>query len=129
MNDDELDRLVATQGLDALLRELVEIFNLEGVELVRLSGLHRHAVGLGARITPEQLERTVAKFRAAGLIAWRYALHCPHCGELSWQVVPREDLRAAKLCDTCGQLYIPEPGRTLTDVDPALAARSGWPAC
>lgn len=120
MNNDELARTVGMQSLDRFLREVVEIFNLEGVELVRLSGLHRHARAMGADVDPETVARIVDKFRAAGVIRWRYALRCPHCGELSWQVVPRDGLRQPKLCDTCGALYVPEPGSTLTDVDPAL---------
>ena len=114
-------------GLDKLLGEIVEIFNLDGVELVRLSGLKRHAANMNVQVDDDVLRSTITKLRAAGIIHWRYALTCPHCGELSWQVVPRPELRTIKQCDTCATLYVPEPGVTLTQIDPVLRLKHGWP--
>lgn len=116
-------------ALDSFLGELVSIFTLDGVEYVRLSGLHKHMNKMGVELDPDMLVRTVNKFRAAGVIAWRYALICPHCGERFWQVTPREKLQQIKQCDNCQQLFVPEPGVSLVDVDHALRLKNNWPVC
>ncbi len=116
-------------ALDKFLNELIEIFTLEGVEYVRLTGLHKHMANMGVQMDKDMLIRTVGKFRAAGAIAWQYALVCPHCGERFWQVTPRDTLQQIKQCDNCQQLFIPEPGTTLVDVDPVLRLKNNWPVC
>jgi formylmethanofuran dehydrogenase subunit E len=52
------------------------------------------------------------KLHDNGLINWQYIMKCPHCGEISYQLVER-DINTPKLCDTCQIIYKLTDGSTL----------------
>ena len=98
----------STMNLDSMMRDIIDIFNLEGVELVRLSGLHKRALRISNyhALDREVLNRIIYKLKRQGLIKYQYILQCPYCNEISYQITDR-DVSSAKICDTCKSIYIP----------------------
>jgi len=96
--------------IDSMMHDIVDIFNLEGVELVRLSGLfmRERQISNDNNLTPEMLDKIVHKLKKAGIIHYEYILYCPHCYEITYQVKKQDNPYKAKRCDTCGQIYIPQ---------------------
>jgi len=96
--------------LDSMMHDIVDIFNLEGVELVRLSGLfmRERQISNDENLTPEMLDKIIHKLQKAGIIHYEYILYCPHCYEVTYQVKKQDNPYKAKRCDTCGQIYIPQ---------------------
>ena len=92
--------------MDKMLTDIVEIFSLEGVELVRLSGITSRAKRISGLndLTESAVDNIIHKMRDVGVITWEYIMKCPHCGEISYQVTER-DMTIPKLCDTCGTIY------------------------
>ena len=101
---------VQTIDLDSMMRDIISIFNLEGVELVRLSGLflRERQIANYNDLTPVQLDKIVRKLNKAGVIHYRYILYCPQCNDVTYQIAERKNPFEAKVCDTCGHIYIPQ---------------------
>lgn len=104
----EITANVHYAGVDAMMHDIIDIFNLDGVDLVRLSGLHRREVCVSGddRLSPDVVNAIVNKLRAAKVIKFRYTMHCPTCGEVTYQIAER-GASEVKLCDTCQTLYTP----------------------
>jgi len=102
-------------GMDAMIEDIITIFTkVEGVELVRLSGLllrERNICG-DQNLPPETLHNILEKLKGAGLINYKYIMSCPHCQEISYQIV-EQDVSKPKLCDTCKAIYNLIDGTTL----------------
>jgi hypothetical protein len=100
----------ATTDLDSMMKDIVDIFNLEGVKLVRLSGLflREREISNYKDLTPDELDKIVHKLKKANVINYQYITYCPHCNEVSYQVEKQENPFKAKRCDTCGQIFIPQ---------------------
>lgn len=93
--------------MEAMLSDIVDIFkNIDGVELVRLSGLTKRAKRITgiSDINESIIDNILHKMRDAGVITWEYTMKCPHCGEISYQITER-DVNKPKLCDSCGTIY------------------------
>ena len=93
--------------MNKLIAEIIDIFvNVEGVELVRLSGLTRHLKNLTGfmDLPTDAVNNIVHKLKAANLINWQYIMKCPFCGEVIYQIKER-DKRLPKLCDSCKSMF------------------------
>jgi hypothetical protein len=91
--------------LDSMLAEIVDIFHLDGVELVRLNGLARHLQNTtGNVIDMQTLANVIQKLYMAHVIDYQYVMGCPHCGEVIYQIIER-DVTLPKLCDTCKTMF------------------------
>lgn len=88
---------------DQILECVVEIFNMEGVELVRLNGLTNYINNHIANISIQDVKIIIKKLNGAGIINYEYELLCPHCKEVSYIIKPINGL--SKICDTCTNIY------------------------
>ena len=106
-----------TMDLDSMMKDIIDIFNLEGVELVRLSGLLKRELRISnCHVLDETImKRAIQKMRQEGIIDYRYVMKCPHCQEVSYQITERNPTDL-KVCDTCGQMYVPTKGISLFDL-------------
>ena len=101
--------------MDRMIEDIIEIFTkVEGVELVRLSGLTQRAARVGNKpgISPEIIDNIVHKLKGASVINYQYLTYCPHCFEVSYQITEK-DPRKPKLCDTCKTMYNLIDGETI----------------
>jgi hypothetical protein len=102
--------------MDAIIEDVIDIFKLDGVELVRLSGMTQRARNIsGLHDIPHQaIDGIIRKLNAAGIIKFHYITKCPHCGEISYQVkYDGVSPIGPKLCDTCSTMFQPVNGSTL----------------
>ncbi len=108
----------STMDLDSMMKDIIDIFNLEGVELVRLSGLHKRALRISncQSLDRDMLDRIIHKLKRQGIIHYDYILKCPRCNELTYQIAKRESPTKIKLCDTCKSLYIPTKNISLFEL-------------
>lgn len=103
-------------SMDAMLDDIVEIFTkVEGVELVRLSGMTNRARRISGKfdLPSQSLDNIIRKLYNAQIINFAYITKCPHCGETSYQIKGEVEKIKAKLCDTCQTLFLPCEGSTL----------------
>lgn len=107
----------STIDFDTMMKDIIDIFNTEGVELVRLSGLFLRERNISnyKDLQPEELDKIVKKLKNNKIIKYDYILYCPHCKDVTYQIKKRESLYTAKVCDTCNQIYIPEKDISLFD--------------
>ena len=96
-------------GMDAMISDIVDIFvNVEGVNLVRLSGMTNRARKISGRIDmpKETVNSVINKLKNSGIIKYSCTTICPHCGETSY-IIKSEDgfLLKPKICDTCSTFY------------------------
>lgn len=101
-----MDKIFETKrqlDLDKTLNEIVDIFSLDGVELVRVSGLCRMF-----QLPPATIETILKRLSDSLIVKYDYKIICPHCGEISYVVKPRSELIDGKLCDTCDNKYLPK---------------------
>ena len=99
--------MIHDEKMDEVINMIIEVFTkIEGVELVRLSGLTRYVQKTTGfySLKPENIDIILRKMRKAKVIDWRYVMRCPHCGEISYQITERNETEP-KLCDTCQTLY------------------------
>lgn len=99
--------LMRDPKLDEMIKDIIDIFtNVEGVELVRLTGLTRRCRSISGYndLGPDVVDNIVRKLKANAIINYQYIMYCPHCRELTYQVKDR-DYRTPKLCDTCKIIY------------------------
>lgn len=108
-----------TMDLDSMMKDIIDIFNLDGVELVRLSGLLKREISISnyQSLDKDMLDRIIHKLKAQKIINYLYILKCPYCGEISYQIKERKRLNEAKICDTCNSVYIPSIGDSLFEVE------------
>lgn len=101
--------------MDMMIQDIIDIFTkVEGVQLVRLSGLlqrERKICG-DSNLPPDALHNILEKLKGNGIINYKYIMTCPHCQEISYQIV-EQDISKPKLCDTCKALYNLIDGTTL----------------
>lgn len=93
--------------MEEMLADIIDIFTkVEGVELVRLSGLTARAKRITGfnDLSESAIDNILHKIRDNGIITWEYEMKCPHCGEISYQITER-DANKPKLCDSCGTIY------------------------
>lgn len=97
--------MINDNKMDSMIEDIIDIFKLEGVELIRLSGLVKRSSAIAElNISPETLNNIIVKLKSNGIINFNYITICPHCGERSYQIKNIETTR--KICDTCGTYYI-----------------------
>ncbi|MNM41330.1 hypothetical protein D3C81_521460 [compost metagenome] len=99
--------------MDRLIEEMIDIFKLEGVKLVRLSGLTRKAQSMTGKkdLNANAIHSIVLKLHDANVVNYNCILNCPHCGETSYCI---EDFNnQIKLCDTCNTIYHLSEGITM----------------
>ena len=108
----------ATAGLDAMMKDIIDIFHLEGVELVRLSGLLKREINISGSqvIDADMLDKIIHKMKLQGIINYDYILKCPFCKETTYQITKRESPTKAKICDTCQSIYIPTKDVSLLEL-------------
>lgn len=103
--------------MDTLIEDIIDIFTkLEGVELVRLSGMTLRARSItgNRQLTADVIDSIIRKLKANGIIRYHYIMNCPHCGEISYQVKLIENFKTKpKLCDSCSSFYTLLEGSTL----------------
>lgn len=103
--------------MDTLIEDIIDIFTkLEGVELVRLSGMTIRARNLTGKhdIPPQTIDSIIRKLNSHNVINYHYITKCPHCGEISYQVkLPEDNNRTLKMCDSCRSFYSLSEGTTL----------------
>lgn len=91
--------------LDKMLNEIIEIFHMEGVELVRLNGLAKFLLKTTGNLIDKQiLANVIQKMFFEHIIDYQYVMGCPHCGEVIYQIKER-DITLPKLCDTCNTMF------------------------
>lgn len=96
---------------DKVIETIIEIFNLEGVELIRLNGLTRYINNHISSISTEDVDIIIKKLNQANIIDYNYELYCPHCGERSFIIVDKDGMN--KICDTCNGIYTIELNKTM----------------
>jgi multimeric flavodoxin WrbA len=104
-------------NMERMINDIIEIFTkIEGVELVRLSGMTNHCRQLTGfySLKEQDIDTILHKLKNAGIINWKFITRCPHCGEISYQIkdIPKTSV---KLCDTCNTLYSLTPGDSLLE--------------
>jgi sugar/nucleoside kinase (ribokinase family) len=99
---------------EQMINDIIDIFHLEGVELVRLSGLLKREQQILSDLNSEILNNIIVKLKANGVINYRFTTHCPHCREISYQIA-EVDLTKIKICDTCNTFYNLISGTTLEE--------------
>lgn len=85
-------------SLDFILQDIVEIFNLPEVELVRLSGLLARQQRIDSNIPAEWLHIAIRKLKKEKAIYYSVNCFCPHCKEIFYIKTPV----VKHTCDTCG---------------------------
>lgn len=96
--------MIKDNKMDNMIEDIIEIFKLDGVELVRLSGLVRRASNIAElNISPETLDNIIVKLKNNAIINFEYVTICPNCGEKSYQIKPIST--NGKICDTCGVYF------------------------
>lgn len=103
--------------METMINDIIEIFTkIEGVELVRLSGMTKHCHQLTGfySLKEQDIDVILHKLKNASIINWKFITRCPHCGEISYQIkdIPKTSV---KLCDTCGTMYSLVPGDSLLE--------------
>ena len=78
---------------DILIQDIVDIFNMEQVKLVRLTGLVRRE-----KIDAASLHLIIYKLHQANVIHYDICCYCPHCREIFYLKQNEKDHQ----CDTCG---------------------------
>ncbi|MFW6008205.1 MAG: hypothetical protein ACOCP8_02965 [archaeon] len=94
------------EKMDKIIEDIIDIFNLKGVELVRLSGLtnrERKLSGL-QDLSPKNIDNIIKKLKKGGVLNYEFIMVCPRCDEMSYQIKQR-DITKLKKCDTCGLDY------------------------
>lgn len=94
-------------NMDNMINDIIDIFTkVEGVELVRLSGLtnRERKISNTQDLKPEVVDNIVKKLKSSGVINYCYITICPCCNEKSYQIKPLEN-NAVKSCDTCKVMY------------------------
>ena len=89
--------------LDKIINDIIYIFNLEGVELVRLSGLVKRFNEI-TRINPETIHTYIIKLKRSKLINFNKITICPHCKEISYRIKDISNEHKI-LCDSCQNNY------------------------
>lgn len=101
--------IIRDQNLDKMFEEIIDIFkNVEGVELVRLSGLTNWCRKVSGKhdLPAGSLNNIVRKMRENNVISYDYIINCQHCGETSYIIKYKDDfLTTPKLCDSCKSFY------------------------
>jgi hypothetical protein len=104
-------------GMDAMIKDIIDIFiHIEGVELVRLSGMVKRAQKISGKwdLTKELVDSVIKKLKFANIINYKYIVNCPHCGEKSYIIKPTGDFKnKPKMCDTCNTFYSLIEGSTI----------------
>lgn len=105
------------EKMDKMIDDIIDIFtNVEGVKLVRLSGMTLRARSISGKhdIPPEAIDNIIKKLDSNGIIKFHYITKCPHCGEISYQVELAEDYKTKpKMCDSCSSFFALLEGSTL----------------
>ena len=91
-------------AMEEIISDIRSIFELEGVELVRLSGLLNRERKILEQLSPEILNNIIMKLKNGGVINYKFIINCPHCQEISYQIKDI-DITKPKLCDTCSVFY------------------------
>lgn len=109
----------STMDLDSMMKDIIDIFTLDGVELVRLSGLflREQKISNYKSLSPDELDKIIHKLKRNKLINYQYILYCPHCQEISYQIKHLENPFSAKICDTCKSIYIPTKDVSMFEFD------------
>lgn len=100
--------------MDQMMEELISIFKLEGVELVRLSGMTNYCRKISGKfdIPPQAIDGIIRKMKSHGVINFNHITKCPHCGEISY-TIKDINLTKPKMCDTCNTFFALLDGSTL----------------
>lgn len=88
--------------LDLILQDIVEIFNMEKVELVRLSGLTLREKKIDFNITGEVLNKIISQLKKRNAINYNKIIYCPHCKEIFYL---KNKVDGTKTCDTCKNIF------------------------
>lgn len=97
--------------MDSVIGKIVEIFNMEEVELVRLNGLTNYINQHISNITTNDVKMIIQKLNQANVINYKYEIVCPQCKETSYIII--EKTKGFKTCDTCKTIYPLELNKNL----------------
>lgn len=81
---------------DTIIQDIVDIFKLDKVELVRLSGLVKRE-----HLDAVSLHLIIYKLKQANVIDYKISCYCPHCREIFYLKKEEKEHR----CDTCGLMF------------------------
>ena len=90
------------EKLDLILSDIVEIFNMEKVELVRLSGLTLREKKIDFNISGEFLNKIIAQLKKRNAINYNKIVYCPHFKEIFYL---KKEIKDTKICDTCKNIF------------------------
>ena len=90
------------EKLDLILSDIVEIFNMEKVELVRLSGLTLTEKKIDFNISGEFWNKIIAQLKKRNAINYNKIVYCPHCKEIFYL---KKEIKDTKICDTCKNIF------------------------
>lgn len=88
--------------MDHIIEDIVNLFNLEGVKLIRLSGLTIREKKIDSNISPDILNRIINQLNKRNAIHFSKIVFCPHCKEIFYLL---EDVNGTKTCDTCKSIF------------------------
>lgn len=111
--------VIRDEKMDKMFEEIIEIFKLEGVELVRLSGLTNWCKKASGKhdIPDVAIDSIIKKMNSHNVINYHHTLNCPNCNETSYVIKHEEDFKQKpKLCDTCNIFYTLIEGSTLNKI-------------
>ena len=97
--------------MDSVIGKIVEIFNMDKVELVRLNGLVNYINKNIGPINVDSTKSIINKLNQAGIIDYEYEIVCPTCKETSYIII--EKTKGFKTCDTCKTIYPLELNKNL----------------
>jgi len=87
---------------------IIETPKFQKIELIRLSGLIKHATNIsGQIISLEILLHILRGMKQNNIINWNYSYQCPYCQEIFLQIddTPKDKV---KVCDTCQMMFVPK---------------------
>ncbi|MNJ90465.1 hypothetical protein D3C87_80620 [compost metagenome] len=97
------------EKMDLAIEDVIDIFtNVDGVELVRLSGMTKRFSTISQKVDIPKIavDNIIRKLNNQNIIDFKYVIKCKHCGEISYVVKYNEEfLIKPKLCDTCSTFY------------------------
>ena len=115
-----MNQFLRDEKLDFMIKDFIDIFtSVEGVQLVRLSGLTKRAQKISGYndLSSSTVDGIVRKLKNSLIINYQYIMYCPYCKEVTYQIEVR-DYHLPKLCDSCNTIYNLINGETLEREEP-----------
>ena len=109
--------LLRDSKMDEMMQDIIDIFTIvEGVELVRLSGMTNRAKKISGKqdMNAYAVDKIIRTLNANKVISYGCIIKCPHCGEISYVLNYSQEFHSKpKMCDTCNTFYKLQEGSTI----------------